>query len=82
MLVSAVQQSKSTIHVHIFPLLGFSSHLGHQRVPNRVSSAIQEVLISYLFEAIVLKLDINLPQFHVVQILFIKVNVSGLCPLL
>ena len=82
MLVSAVQQRESTIHVYIVPLLRFSSHLGHQRVLNRASSAIQEVLISYLFEAVVLKLYINLPQFHVAQVLFIKVNVSGLCPLL
>ena len=30
-LVSAVQKSGSTIPVHISPLFGFPSHLGHHR---------------------------------------------------
>ena len=48
-LVPAVEQSESALHIHTSPLLGFPSHLGHHRALSRVPCAIQYVLISYLF---------------------------------
>ena len=49
MLVSAVEQSESVVHIHVSPLFGFPSHLGHHRTPRRVPWAKQQVLIHYLF---------------------------------
>ena len=49
-LVYTVQQSESTICIHISPLfLDFLLNLGHHRALSRVPCAIQQVLISYLF---------------------------------
>ena len=48
-LISAVPLSESAIHINIFPLFGFPSHLDHCRIFGRVPWAIQYVLISYLF---------------------------------
>ena len=49
LLFSAIQQSESAMCIHISPLPGFPSHLGHRRALSRDPSAIQSVLISYLF---------------------------------
>ena len=49
-LVSTVQQSESTLQIHIFSLFVLPSHLGHHRALNRVPCAIQSLLTSYLFE--------------------------------
>ena len=38
-LVSAVQQSVSVIHIHISPFFGFPFHLGHHRSLSGASSA-------------------------------------------
>ena len=35
-IVSTVQQNESAVCIHIPPLFGFPSHLGHHRAPNRV----------------------------------------------
>ena len=40
-LVSTVQQSELTIHIHISPLFGFPFHLGHHRALSRVPCAVQ-----------------------------------------
>ena len=48
-LVSAVWQSESVIHIHISPLFGFPSRLGHHRALSRIPCAIQSVIISCLF---------------------------------
>ena len=48
-LVSTVQQNESAIHIHIFPLFGFPSHLDHRHAFSRVPCATQYVLISCLF---------------------------------
>ena len=38
------------LHIHMYPLLfGFPSRLDHHGAPRRVPSAVQEVLITYLF---------------------------------
>ena len=41
LLGSSVQQNELTTHIHIFPLLGFPSHLGHHRALSRVPCAEQ-----------------------------------------
>ena len=48
-LVSAVQQSESTLHIYIYiyPLFfGLPSHLGHRRALSRIPRAVQSILIS------------------------------------
>ena len=40
-LVSTVQQSESAIRIHISPLFGFPSHLGHHGALSRVPCAIR-----------------------------------------
>ena len=47
--VSALQQSESAMLTHISPLFWLFPHLGHHRGPSRVSQAIRQVLIGYLF---------------------------------
>ena len=48
-LVSAVQQSESVVHINKFLFLGFPSLLDSHRVLSRFPCAIQKVLISYVF---------------------------------
>ena len=48
-LVSAVQQSGSAIWLYVPPLFWIPSHLAYHRALGKVSCAIQQVLISYLF---------------------------------
>ena len=40
-LVSAVQQSESIIHINIFTFLRFFSHIGHYKILGRIPGAIQ-----------------------------------------
>ena len=47
-LASSVQQSESVIHISTF-LVRFFFHIGYYRVLSRISCAIQQVLISYLY---------------------------------
>ena len=46
MLYSKVNQP----YIHIYSLFGFPSHLGHRRALSRAPCAVQQVLISYLFD--------------------------------
>ena len=48
-LVSAVQQSESVLHIHISLFLRFFTHLGHYRVLSRVPYATQQVLLIIYF---------------------------------
>ena len=48
LLASGIQQSESIINISNLLLLLFS-HISHHRVLSRISYAIQQVLISYLF---------------------------------
>ena len=47
--VSAIQQTETVTCIHISPLFGFPSHLGLHRALSRAPSAMQYVLIRYLF---------------------------------
>ena len=47
--VYCTQQNESAVHIHISPVFGFPSHLGHHSALSRVARAIQYVLISCLF---------------------------------
>ena len=48
-LVSAVQQNESAIHMHVSLLSGLPFHSGHHSALSRVPSAIQEFLVSFCF---------------------------------
>ena len=48
-LISAIQQSESATHIHIYLFFRFPSRLGRHRARSGVSGAIQQVHISYLF---------------------------------
>ena len=48
-LVSAVQQSDSVIHIHISILFQILFHIGYYRILSRGPCAIKEVLVDYLF---------------------------------
>ena len=46
-LVSAVWQSESVIHIHISPLFGFPSRLGHHRALSRIPCIAASHLVQF-----------------------------------
>ena len=49
--ISGIQQSESVIHIYIFTLLRFFSHIGHYRVLSRVPCAVGNLLVPTLEKA-------------------------------
>ena len=49
MIISAVQQSDSVIHIHVSIFFKFFSHIGYQRTWGRVPRAIEQVPVDHPF---------------------------------